>query len=100
MYRVESGINQVGYEISQHCFVCSRYTVKVGSPLGVLDNPRCVANQVDIDVLHTVGTQTGQISEQVGYAHALALQNEGIHYVGWQIDIIRILGYHVSVLPD
>ena len=72
----------MGYEISQHFFVRSRYPVEVGSPLGVLDHPRGVMNQVDINVLLTVGTQVSQISDQVGDAHVLAIQYEGIHGVG------------------
>ena len=36
--------------------------------------PRGVANKFYIDVLPTVGTQTGKISEQVGDAHALAVK--------------------------
>ena len=58
--------------------------MKVGSPLGVLNQPRGVTNQVDIDILLTVGTQDGQISEHVGDAHVLAVKYEGLHDVGRQ----------------
>ena len=63
----------MGYEISGHLFFHSRYPVEFGSTLGVLDKPRGVANQVDLDVLLTVGNQDVQILEQVGDDHALTV---------------------------
>ena len=73
-YRSESGINQVGYEIYQYFFIHSRYPVEVGSPPGVLDKQRGVANQIHINVLLTVGTRDGQFLEQFGDAHALVVK--------------------------
>ena len=67
--------------------------MEVGSPLEVLYHPYGVANQVDLDVLLTVGTRDGQISEQVGDAHALAVQYEGLHDVGWKTDPMRVKLY-------
>ena len=81
-YRSESGINQVGYEIYQYFFIHSRYPVEVGSPLGVLDHPSGVANQVDLDVLISVGTQASQISDQFGDAYALTIRYKGLHDAG------------------
>ena len=81
-YRIESGIKQVGYEIYQHFFVHSKYPVGFGFPLGVVDNPRVVVNQVDPNFLLTVGTRFGQILEQVGDSHALDILYEGLHEVG------------------
>ena len=71
----------------------------VGSPLGVLDRPRGVVNQVDIDALLTVGTCAGQIMDQVGDAYALTIRYEGLHDVGRQTYLIHIIGDHVSFLP-
>ena len=48
-YRVKSGINQVGYEMFGHFFVCSRYPLEVGFPLGVLYQPRGVTNHFYIN---------------------------------------------------
>ena len=73
--------------------------MEVGSPLGVMDQPRGVANQVDIDVFLYVRTQDGKISEQVGDYHNLPVQYKGIHDVGRQTYPIRVIGDHVSVLP-
>ena len=72
-YRSKSKKKQVRYEMPWHFFVCSRYTVEVGYPLGVLDQPFGVTNQVNLNVLLAVGTQEGQILEQVGDYHALAV---------------------------
>ena len=84
-YRSESGINQVGYEIYQYFFIHSIYPVGIGSPLGVLDHPSGVANQVYLDFLLTVGTRASQILEQVCDSHTLAVLYEGIHDVGQNI---------------
>ena len=70
--------------------------MEVGSPLGVLDQPRGITNQVDIGVLLTIGTQASQISEQFGDSHALDVRYEVIHDVGRKKDPIHILGDHVS----
>ena len=48
--------------------------MEVGSPPGVLDKQRGVANQIHINVLLTVGTRDGQFLEQVGDAHALVVK--------------------------
>ena len=61
----------MGYEISRNLFFRSRYPVEFVSPLGVLDHPHGVMNQVDLDFILTVGTRAGKISEQVGDDHAL-----------------------------
>ena len=89
----------MGYEISRHFFVHRRYTVEVVSPLGGMEHSHGVSNQVNLDILLTVGTRDGQILEQVGDAHALAVRYEGLHAVGQKTGLIRVIGDHVSVLP-
>ena len=89
----------MGYEISQHFLVRSIYPVEVGSPLGVMYQPRGVANQFNIYILLTVRTRESKISEQVGDDHSLAVRYEGLHDVGRKIDLICVIGDHVSVLP-
>ena len=89
----------MGYKISLHFFVCGRYPVKVGSPLGVLDHPHSRVNQINIGVLLTIGTWDGQISEQLGNSHALDVQYKRLHDIGRETDPIRLLGDHISVLP-
>ena len=58
-YGVKYGIRLVAYEIPLHLFVCSRYPVQVGFPMGVLDQPRGVMKQVNPNVLLTVRTPDG-----------------------------------------
>ena len=74
--------------------------MEVGSPLGVMYQPRGVANQVDLDVLITIGARASPIQEQVGDDHTLAVQYKVLHDVGRKTDPIRVLGNHVSVLLD
>ena len=78
-YRVEYRIQQVGYEISRHFFVRSIYLVEAGSPLGFLDQPRGVANQVNINDPLTVGTWAGKILEQVVKSHERTVRYKGLH---------------------
>ena len=98
-YRVEYVIKQVGYKVFRDFFVHIRYIVEVVSPLRVLDQPHIVTNQVDLDFLFTVCTQAGQILDQVGDAHELDVRYEGLHEIGWQTDMIRVIGNHISFIP-
>ena len=74
--------------------------MEVGCPLGVLDQPRGVVNQVNLNTLLNIGNRDGKILEQVCDAHALSVRYEEIHDVGEKTYPIRIIGDHVSVLPD
>ena len=64
--------------------------MEIGSPLGVLDQPHRVANQVDLNVLLTIGTWDGQILKQVGDAYTCVVQYEGLCDFEQHTDPIRI----------
>ena len=65
-----------------------------------MDHRLGVSNQADFNVLLTFGTRAGQIMEQVGDAHILAVRYEGLHGVGLQTYPTHVLGNYVSFLPD